>query len=118
MVLFMRNYMKVVEGKRVHIVFYNDVKVRETETAFKEAMAFAQGDVNKVSLYKLPVNPGPWDRAGLVGHRRRGDILADIGTEQNPEELEWRESELQRLDNEYYAAGRDTIPMFEVGVAA
>jgi len=106
----MRNYFKVAAA----LVFFNSSKVHDTQVAFEQAMAKAGNDINQISVFELPDNPGPWDRCGIVGHRRRGEILADINSEKNAVELEYRQDELERLDRQYYSAGRDIIPLFEV----
>lgn len=111
----MRNYMTVRGSQHI---FFDDVKVTDTQEAFDKAMNLAGSDVGVISLYSLPANPGPWDRAGLMGHRRRGDILTDISGEQDPIELENRKAELGRLEAMYFAQGRVSIPMEIVRDAA
>lgn len=110
----MTNYFTVRVGKKPIHVFFNDSKVVDTQAAYTKAMFAAGGTSNVVSLYKLPPNSGPWDRLGLCGFRRRGEIISDIASTDDPNELELREQELDRLDREYFANGRDRIPLTEV----
>lgn len=118
----MKNYFKVTEynaDRKISFdkqVFFNDSKIRDTQEAYAKAVEISNNTPSKVSVYELPPNPGVWDRVGIVGHRRRGQILLDIETETG-EEKEWRVHELRRLDGAYFDAGRDRIPLFEVAAA-
>lgn len=100
------------EEKRVYnYFFFNDVSIKQTAKAFEAAAQVVSGDLSKLAFFQPPVHAGPWDRAGIIGHRRRSAILADIVGEEDPEELDHRRQELERLDATYHAVGREKTPV-------
>lgn len=107
----MQNYLAVRDGKTVTHIFFNGAKVTETQAAFDKALRLASNDTSRLSMYAVPFNAGPWDRIALIGHRLRGDILADIANTPDPLEAALLNDELDDLDNKYLNAGRDTIPL-------
>lgn len=112
----MRNYFSVTTDGSTEYVFFDDAKYEDIREAFDTAEAMGG---HAIAAYAVPFHSGPWDQAaGIIGHRRRGDILADIDAETDRERLDCLAYELQQVDRAYYVAGRDTVPMQSVGEAA
>lgn len=108
----MRNYISVRNADGPNdFVFFNGMKVTETQEAYDRAMILAGGNANRLSLYQLPENGGPWDRLQIIGYRRRGEILAELSSTSSDQDRERLERELERLDRVYYSQGRDLIPL-------
>ncbi len=97
----MRNYFK---ASGVHF-FFNDNDADDTLRAFELADAVG----TEVSMWKVPEHAGPWDRVGVIGHRLRGEILAELGVALE-EDVELLTRELAMLDHEYLCVGRLTVP--------
>lgn len=96
----MQNYFKV-EGR---FFFFDDAMVRDTQRAWNQACVTAKETRSEISAFRVPLHNGPWDRARLVGHRSRGEILLDI------EAGEDCNDELAMLEKCYYQAGRERLP--------
>lgn len=92
------NYFKSSTG---HIFFFADSIPESIELAF-EAVCLC----GEPSVYRPVAIAGPWDRAKIIGHRARGDILRDLHTETEKEELNRLHSELIALQICYLGAGR------------
>lgn len=104
------SYFVSVAAKVPHYFFFNDRNEDDTLRAFQEAQTVS----NNISVYQPPRNTGPWDRVGIIGHRRRGQILADMSRTAQSLELFFLKEELESLDRIYYEAGRDTVPVTAV----
>lgn len=102
----MKNYVKAAGV----FFFFDDAKLAETQRAYAAALCCTVS-LDEVAFFQPPADEGPWDRACIIGHRRRVAILTDIVGEQDANELDWRRQELERLDQAYIDAGRDKTPV-------
>ncbi len=65
------NYFRI----GTEVVTFDDTTLASTSAAYE---ALTNTTPGAVVVYKMPSHSGPWQSAGLVGHRARADILQDI----------------------------------------
>lgn len=87
-----------------HIFTFNE------DVNTSEAYFAAKACGGQVSVYRVTKAPGVWDRAAVIGHRSRANILFDLNTEDTPEIRD----ELEALECCYRRAGRKNMPLFAV----
>lgn len=95
----MRNYFRA--GRDRYFFFDGDCET-DTERVFELARATGL----KLCVFAVPRYAGSWDRVPVIGYRRRGEILADLGMPSDAEHTQILTEELASLDALYSAAGR------------
>lgn len=101
-----KNYFKSRNG---HVFFFFDNVPESVESAYRAAVFVDDAP----SIFRPPQFAGPWDACPIVGHRPRTEILRDLSTETDKEELANLASELQAVEGAFLDAGRP-VPLQSV----
>lgn len=100
-----KNYFVATTSGKPKVVsfFTHDDEIPES---IEEAYALAVAQGGRIAIFRVPPIPGPWDREGLVGHRRHSEILKDLERTKDADRRFWLMEELADLNRMYLAAGR------------
>ncbi len=102
----MKNYLKTKSGR---IFTFVDTVPESLESAWLAAVF----DGTPICIYRPARFEGPWDTCPVIGHRTRGEVLADLSMESDEDELDRLHDELSSLDYEYQRVGR-RVPLTAV----
>lgn len=94
----MKNYFKAAG----HLFFFHDAVPESVESAFRAAVFVAENP----AIFRPSQFAGPWDACPVIGHRPRADILRDLSTETDEEELLRLSDELVALETCFEDVGR------------
>lgn len=95
----MKNYFKTHNG---HLFFFHDSVPESVESAYRTALLLDENP----SVFRPARFAGPWDACPVIGHRRREEILQDLSSETDEEELSRLVDELTAFDSTFIDVGR------------
>ncbi len=89
----------------------------EDLSSVRRAFDAAKAICGVVSVFRVPAMSGPWDKLGVIGHRTRQQILGDMSSTKDRDELARLKRELDGVSQQYLKVGR-CLPPQSVTVAA